>query len=222
MNKYYGSFVYGTALMIVTYIVAYFAGWVDLNKINYLEIFAVWTSFICTLFAVSNSSWQYPIGIITTGAYTVLFFQWNLPSVAWFNLYLVGSLCYGWYYWGTDSNPRSVITKITKNEIPIYFIVAGVIFSLLLIVNSIFGYETTYVDATVAILSGVAQWMLDRRKIFTWYVWAAVNVFSIYLYYNQGLYLVTLQYAYFLINAGIGLKFWQNSMNNSTQTLSEA
>lgn len=216
INKYWDSLIFGTGLMILSYVIAYLAGWVDLNAINYLEIAAVWTSYICTLLCVYQSSWNYPIGIVTTALYSYLFFLWELPAVAIFNLYLVFSLIYGWHFWGpNDDAPRSKVTTIQGREWYAYPIVAAVIYGLLSVINHYFGYEMKPIDVAVAVLSGVAQFMLDRKKIETWYVWAGVNVLSIFLYFQQELYLVTLQYAYFLGNAALGFWAWKKSMEST-------
>lgn len=212
INKYFDSVFFGTVLMGLTYLVANFAGWVDFTQINWLEIFAVWTSYVCTLLCVHQSSWNYPIGIVTTALYSYLFYQWDLPAVALFNLYLVFSLSYGWYYWGSDDAPRSVVTRVGVKEIWLYVVVALGIYGLLYVINTFLNHSMSFLDIAVAVWSGVAQFLLDRRKIETWIVWAVVNVLSIWLYYNQGLYLVTLQYFYFLFNTGFGYYVWNKSL----------
>lgn len=212
-NKYYGSVIISSALMVVTYFLAYILNWVDLSKINYLEIFAVWTSYICTLLCVTQSRWNYPIGIITTAAYSYLFFLQDLPSVAFFNLYLVFSLTYGWFRWKSDTETLQV-SKVGGIYWLFYGLFGLLIYCILYTINTFFGYETTYIDAIVAVLSGVAQLLLDNKKLENWGVWIIVNVLSIYLFLNQGLYLVTLQYVYFLGNAVIGYYFWKKGMIN--------
>lgn len=220
-NKYFDSFFLGTVLMCATYFIAMIFGWIDPAKImanenhEILEIFAVYTSYICTLLCVMQSRWNYPIGIITTAAYSYLFFQWNLPSVAWFNLYLVGSLTYGWFRWRSDDETLPVSLVFEKPFWYLGYVALGLaVYCFLIVVNNYFGYETTALDAGIAVFSGVAQFLLDNKKLETWLVWIVVNVLSIKFYFSEGLYLVTIQYIYFLGNAFIGAWFWYRSMKN--------
>ena len=64
-------------------------------------------------------------------------------------------------------------------------------------------------DTMILFLSILANLLMVHKKIFHWYVWIIVNVISIYVYYNSGLYTVAIQYIYFLINAFIGIYVWK-------------
>lgn len=206
--------VLGVALTILSFGVGVWFGWVAFAALNWLEVFAVATSYACTYLCVVESRWNYPIGIITTFAYSILFFQWGLPAVGVFNLYLVGSLIYGWFRWGPDENSRPV-TSITIGDIVPYSALGITIAVLMYGVLVYFGAPIVYLDIAVAAISGVAQFLLDNKRLQTWHVWAIVNVFSIWLYFNQGLYLVAFQYVFFLANTMYGYYMWKKSMQQS-------
>lgn len=67
-----------------------------------------------------------------------------------------------------------------------------------------------FVDSFILDLSILAQWLLDNKKLETWFVWMAVNVIAIYTYFKAGLWLAGYQYIFFLGNTFIGLKAWRN------------
>ena len=50
-----------------------------------------------------------------------------------------------------------------------------------------------------------------EKKIENWIVWAVVNVVSIWFYFQGELYLVALQYVFFLFNTAFGFARWRNS-----------
>lgn len=200
-----------TILTVLSYLVADWAGWAKLSDINYLEGFAVWTSYVCTWLCVHQTRWNYPIGIVTTFAYSILFWQFELYALALFNLYLVFSLAYGYWRWGSDSDTRPV-TRL--NSVWSYVNYAGlalIIYGLLFIINTAFGHEMDIVDVILAVASGVAQFLLDNKKLESWWVWIAVNIVSIGFYFHNGLYIVTFQYVFFLLNAFYGLYSWNKS-----------
>lgn len=206
----------GVVLTAISFGVGVGMGWVDYASLNWLEVFAVATSYSCTYLCVVESRWNYPIGVVTTLAYSILFFQWGLPAVGVFNLYLVGSLIYGWFRWGPDENTRPV-TSISLKDIFPYSGLGIAIAALMYVVLVYFGAPIVYLDIAVAAISGVAQFLLDNKRLQTWHVWAVVNVFSIWLYFNQGLYLVAFQYIFFLGNTIFGYYTWKGNMKQQIQ-----
>lgn len=201
-------------LTSLSYAVGHFLGWVDLNSINWLLAFAVFTSYICTWLCVHRTRWNYPIGIVTTAAYSTFFWQEGMIALSIFNAYLVLSLIYGFIRWKSDENPRPV----SKVEWPWhlgYVALAFVVYAFLWIVHTILGQEMAWYDIIMAVASGVAQFLLDNKKEETWYVWILVNVFSILTFFgfvtddpNAYQPIVGFQYIFFLLNAFYGYYEW--------------
>lgn len=194
----------------LSYIVADWLGWASLKDINYLEAFAVFTSYVCTWLCVHQTRWNYPIGIVTTFAYSILFWQFELYSLSIFNMYLVGSLAYGYFRWGSDLDTRPV-TRLTPMSFVYYGALALAIYGLLYLINTAFGHEMDWLDVLLAVASGVAQFMLDNKKLENWVVWILVDIASIWLYFQNGLYIVTFQYVFFLLNAFYGYYEWNKT-----------
>ena len=185
------------------------AGWI--TEINWLEVFSVFTSYSCTYLCVVQSRWNYPIGAISTAALTLLFFQSGLYSSAALNAYLVPTLIWGWFRWRPDHDTRPVTT--VKN----YWWAAYL--GLTALVWLILNYIATQLGATLAaadsfILAGsiLAQFLLDQKKLETWFFWAIVNVVAIVTYWNAGLTLVAFQFMFFLANTAYGYFMWKRTM----------
>lgn len=206
------SFVVGIVLTAASWLAARAMGF-DF-QFSRLEALAVMTSYACTYLATVESRLNYPIGVITTFLYSWLFFTSGLYAVALFNLYLVFALVYGWFRWGPDGpSTRRVTDFAYKGRWPvIYLFIAAAVYLLLMAINRYFGVSMGWADVTVAVLSGVAQFMLDNKHRQTWAVWALVNVFSVWLYAKSGLQLVAIQYALFLVNTALGYALWTRSM----------
>lgn len=210
MKHFLIALVLGPTLTILSYGLTQILGWEF--AFSWLEFAAVATSYACTYLCVMQSRLNYPIGIVTTFLYSILFWQWQLPALALFNLYLVFSLAYGWWRWGPDGNPIPVTSLKLDVWLLGYVGLAAGIYALLWSINTYFGHEMTTLDAVIAVLSGVAQFLLDNKKIQTWMVWAVVNVLSIYLFWVVGLGLVFIQFILFLANTLFGWYMWQKSM----------
>src|SRR5215217_6426525 len=89
--------VLATFLTGLSYLLADWLGWADLSSIDWLVAFAVFTSYLCTWLCVHQTRWNYPVGIVTTAAYSVIFWNAELFALSIFNAYLVFSLIYGWF-----------------------------------------------------------------------------------------------------------------------------
>lgn len=208
MNKYNASFVFGTALTAVTYAIGAVAGWVDPHNINWIEFFAVWTSYVCTLMCVYQTRWNYPIGAVSTILSAILFYKIDLPAIGLFNILLSINLIYGWFRWRDDEDTRPV-----TNPSLIWWVgyvgIAAATYALITVVNNYYGYSQTWIDITTAVVYAVAQAMLDNKHRTNWAVFFVLNVLSIYLFFKQELYFVALQYLYFLGNTAYGHVSWR-------------
>lgn len=216
MNKdtlstiFYGLVV-GVSLTYGTYLGALFFG-ADVSGLSLLEILAVFFSYVCVYLCVYETRWNYPIGILGVSFYSALFYTQEYYAVALFNLYLVFSQMYGWYRWRSDDDPTPVTT--VQSWWWVGYALAGLgIFGLLCIVNSIFGVTISLLEIFIVVLSGVAQLLLDNKKLETWAFWAVVNVLSIYFFLTaeQPLIFAAVQYGFFLLNTVLGFLNWKLS-----------
>jgi len=207
------SIALAIVLTALSYGVGIWMGWIV--DLNWLEVFAVATSYSCTWLCTRQSRWNYPIGIVTTAAYSVLFYQWGMIALAIFNLYLVFSLIYGWFRWGSDDNTRPV-TRIAPKWYAGYGAIGLVILGLFLLANLLFNpaglTALNPIDVGLAVASGVAQLMLDNKKLETWSLWAVIDIVSIPFFIHSGLTLVAFQYIFFLGNTVIGHIQWKKTM----------
>lgn len=204
----------GFVLTLISILVGQAIGWVNPTEMNLLEVFAVWTSYTCTILCSLQSRWNYPIGILTTFLYSWLFFQWEAYAMAAFNLYLVFSLMFGYWRWGPDGEKSKEVTHLKLDRWLLGYIGLGVIiYGVLQICIQFFGMNISNPELWATVLSGVAQFLLDNKRIETWIVWAVVNIISIGFYIHIELYLVAFQYMFFLANTFYGYYMWKRSMN---------
>lgn len=68
-----------------------------------------------------------------------------------------------------------------------------------------------YWDAFIAVMSLIAQWLLTKKKVESWYFWIAVDVVAIGVYLYKHLYFTTGLYTIFLVLAILGLFEWKKS-----------
>lgn len=198
----------GVALTALSYLVGLLAGWV--TTLNWLEVFAVFTSYASTYLCVKERRANYPIGAISTAAYAILFMQSGLLSSAILNIYLTPTLLYGWLRWRKDTHTRP-ITHVAMKWIPVYLLVAGLGYAGAALISQRLGGAMAWTDAMILAGTILAQFLLDNKKLENWAVWAIVNIFAIYTYATAGLALAAFQYVFFLANTVYGYLIWRRS-----------
>ena len=201
--------VIGVILTALSYAVGLSFGWTD--ALNWLEVFAVFTSYVCTFLCVVERRANYPIGAISNAAYCLLFASFGLVGSSIVTGYLTFSLAYGWFRWKRDTNTKPVAFVALKWW-PVYLIATGVAFAIGLHLYPLFGQPVVWTDAVVMAGSILAQFLLDNKKMENWIVWAVVNVFAIYTYIHSGIALAAFQYVFFLANTVYGWVMWRKAM----------
>ncbi len=178
-----------------------------------LEILATILTVACVIMANYRSTLQYPVGILGT----ILFFfvVWNakLYANAGLQVFFTGVQFYGWWFWlkGGVNRTKPLITEFGIERLVLWFSVAlGASIVVGTILNASTNAAMAAADCMVFGLSVFAQFLLDRKKIETWVIWGAVNAGSVYLYYNQGLYIFTALYIGLFINCFIAWRMWRN------------
>jgi nicotinamide mononucleotide transporter len=209
LNKVLVSIALGIVLTAISYGAGLYFQWID--SVNWLEAFAVFTSYSCTYLCVVQSRINYIFGVISVAALSLLFYQTGLYSSMVLNLYLIPTLIWGWFRWGRDDMTRPV-KFVEWQWWPVYIGLAGAVWYALITISTYMGAVQAPTDSFILAASVLAQFLLDQKKIENWGIWAIINVVAIYTYWNSGLVIVALQYVFFLMNVFWGLYDWRKSM----------
>ena len=208
--------IIGVLLTLLSYAVGVSAGWID--TVNYLEAFAVFTSYVCTFLCVKERRINYPIGAMSTAAYVALFFQYGLVASALVNLYLTPLLVYGWFRWKRDAVSRPV-EHVKPKMIPVYLAFATAMLGGAMALTVAVGAPIILTDSAILFGTILAQSLLDNKKLENWPVWLVMNLFAIYTYAKAGLALVAFQYVFFFLNTLYGYYSWNRSKNNESKSI---
>lgn len=201
--------IIGVVLTALSYIVGVQMDWVQ--SLDWLEVFAVFTSYVCTFLCVMERRINYPIGAVSTVAYCVLFYRFNLNASMAINAFLSVYLVYGWVRWRADVDTRP-ITRMSATDWLLTAGVTGIGYLTVVALSKAFDGALVWTDSVILVGTLLAQFMMDNKKFENWFVWAAMNCFAIYTYFNTGLALVGFQYVFFLANAIWAATVWYRSM----------
>jgi len=188
-----------------------------------LELFAVFMNILSVIYAKRNSVLVYPTGLIGTGIFVYLLFNFSLLGDMIINFYFVIMSIYGWYYWTQKKEGKVIhnVSRVTVNEYYFSIIIAVISLISIYLVYDFFdkwNSWTAYVDSITTAIFFIAMWLMARRKIESWTFWFIGDIITIPLYFYKGLTISSIQYLIFSILAILGYISWKKILSNSTQT----
>lgn len=196
-----------------------------------LELIASSFGLISVLLARKGSLWVFPVGLVSTGLYVYLLWEWQLFGDMLINFYYSLMSIYGWINWQKSQKLQQVtIEKTTPKEWQMLsfiavatFVFVAMIYYCKPFINNHFSVNnislgfanfvwTDYIDILTTGLFLVAMLLMAKRKIEHWLVWIVADVISVPLYFYKGLIFTAVQYLLFTIVAIFGLLSWQKML----------
>lgn len=159
------------------------------------------------------SAW--PVGIVNAAAWLVLFGGAGLYTDAGLQVVYIVLGIAGWYWWLRGGADRSRLGVSRTSRGDVYgLVVAGVAGTALLTALNLAFTDTNVPlpDAATTAVSLVAQYMMTRKLVASWYVWITVDVAYIALYIYKDLYLTALLMPVFIAMCIVGLRDWRRAL----------
>ena len=168
--------------------------------------------------------WLWPVGILMSLFYVVIFFHGKFYADAAIYLYYIGANAYGLIQW-TQSRKQTIeengqATELAITHVPIKRILPLVAITLILWMV-LYGILKTVTDSPVPIgdafttaVSIVAMWMLAQKYLEQWLLWIVVNIVSTILYFWKGLYPTGILFIVYVIVAVLGYMKWKKLMSD--------
>lgn len=197
---------------------------------SYLEFFGTVLTGWSVYLSAKNKVISWPIGLVGVILYGFLFYQIQLYSDLFEQVYYLITGFWGWYLWTHPQNKE----KDSKNELKVSFgskqfnllgIISIVVLTFFLSrfmsnIHLIFpvlfpvAASFPFMDAFTTAMSFVANIYLAKRKIENWYLWIIVDIIGVFLYYQKGVIFLALLYFFFLLNAFKGLYDWSKTQKS--------
>ncbi|WP_413174916.1 nicotinamide riboside transporter PnuC [Anabaena azotica] len=182
-----------------------------------IEIIAAIFGLVSVWLTVKENIWCWPTGLVMVFLYIFVFYEARLYSDVILQVIYIFLQIYGWYAWlygGKDDTPLSV-TRISKQGILVWSGVALIgTFTLGYIMNVYTNAALPYPDASITILSLIAQWLMAKKILESWIIWIMVDAIALGVYTVKHLYPTTGLYTVFLVLAALGYKEWQKAYRN--------
>ena len=180
-----------------------------------IESVAVVMTFVGIVLTIREKISCWPVAIVGILAYLVVFIRARLYADAALQPIYVVQNIYGWWYWahgGVRGHGEAPIVALNWRNRAVWLV--GIAAASLIVGASLARWTNAaapYADATLSTTSLVANWLLARKVLENWWLWIAVNIGYVILFWRKQLSLSAGLYAILLALAVAGLIEWQRS-----------
>ncbi len=187
-----------------------------------IELVAVMMTLVGIALTIKEKISCWPVAIVGILAYFVVFMRARLYADAALQPIYVVQNVYGWWYWarGGESGQGQAPIDVLSRWSRVAWLAGTAIVSL--IVGAGLARWTNaaapYADASLSTTSLVANWLLARKVLENWWLWIAVNVGYVILFWKKHLLLSAGLYVVLLALATAGLIEWQRSRTRQRES----
>ncbi|KYW82671.1 nicotinamide riboside transporter PnuC [Francisella hispaniensis] len=198
---------------------------------SYFELVAAVTGVAGVYFSYKRNILVYIVSFISSAIYVCLLYDWELFGDMLLNFYYLVINVIGFFAWikhfEGDSKIHVYVTKANNHQkkISLYifiitFVITPFIYALQKQTYIIDLPIYSFIDAFVTAISFAGAYLLIKRAIENWYLWAIADIISVPLFIYKGYNVTALQYAIFLILVYLGYKEWLRDYKQNKHYLS--
>ena len=193
---------------------------------NYIELLGAILGIIYVFFSIRQNIFTWPVGLLTSVLYVVVFFNSKLYADMGLQMYYVVISIYGWYEWlrgnSSDSKEMLKVSRLSRNLGLVLVLVSCLIFLLMwYVLKNYTDSPVPFADSLATSLSIVATWMLARKILEHWLVWVFVDAFSIGLFLYKDLLPTVILFVVYTVMAVVGFREWRKEFSRSLSIQSQ-
>jgi nicotinamide mononucleotide transporter len=183
---------------------------------------------LSVLLYVRQSVWAWPVGIANSAFWLVLFWDTRLYMDAGLQVVYIGLGILGWVWWARGRRVKGerlgeLPVRRTGRSQALMLVGIGVAATALLWWSmEQVGDVAPLPDAATTVISLIAQYMLTRKLLGSWWCWIAVDIAYILLYASKGLYLTAALQPLFIALCVLGLRKWRAAVAEAAPEASSA
>jgi len=180
--------------------------------VTWMEVVAFGLSLWMVACEMRVRSLAWPLAIVTSLMYALLFASSKLYGEASLQLFFVAMSAWGWWQWlrGRAGGGELVVHRLAPRKAQgVALLTLASWPALGWLLKHMTDSEVPYLDALPTVGSIVATFLLGRKLIENWPAWLAVNVFSLGLFAYKQLTLTALLYALFAALSWAGWRTWR-------------
>ena len=187
-------------------------------QFDWVEILGFITGMASVWLAVKNSPSNWPVGIVESAAYLIVFFTTKLYANSFLQFLFIVISLWGWYQWlrgGVNATPRP-IAHLPKRTALILLIILPISTNMATVVITAVEGSAPFWDTLTTVLSLIATYVMGKRFIENWFIWITADVVYIALFASRALYLTSVLYMLFLLMCLRGHYEWRQTLKKTS------
>ena len=165
--------------------------------------------FAYSVLAILRTRWCWVAAFISSGALIYLAWVARLPMQASLQAYYVAMALYGFWHWSRNQGGKR---PVTTWPLRFHFIGWVAIIAVSFISSRFLAGQTQaawpFLDSLTTCGSLLATWLMAQVKLENWLYWMVLDTISVFLFAAQGLTLVALLFAVYLVVSAVGFASW--------------
>jgi len=198
------------------------------DRVSWAELLGFLTGGACVWLTVRGHIANFAVGVANSAFFLVLFASARLWADASLQIVYIVLGLLGWWQWqalrriGGANRSMTRVERAGRTELAgcVCFLVIGTA-ALWPLLRSV-GDSAPFLDALTTCLSLAAQWLLNAKRLQTWWFWIAADCIYVPLYFSRDLILTALVYLLFLGLCVAGLRSWNAAARTGTEPMTEA
>jgi len=166
-----------------------------------LEIFAAILTLLCVILLKYKNWIGWPIGIVAAVLYGFVFYFEQIYAQTMLQGVFILQSYYGWWYWQIKKNEKIKIIKYSNHDILFFVLFFSLFASAIAPLLENVGGVNSFLDIQTTLLALLANYLLTKSVLQSWYVWILVDIILIGLFISLGLWWTVGLYVLLLMNA---------------------
>jgi nicotinamide mononucleotide transporter len=166
---------------------------------------------VSVLLAGRNSIHTWWTGILGCLLFAQVFYDARLYADVTLQFFFLATSGIGWWRWRRhEPAPVSDLARGERGKLLVAAalgVLAAIGYGGFLVAFT--NAEAPYADSLVLMSSVIAQVLLMRRRVEAWWFWIVVNTIAVPLFASRGLWITSVLYAAYLVNAVVALRHWR-------------
>lgn len=188
-----------------------------ISAITFIELAAVIFGIAYLILIAKKKRLGWYFAFISSTLYVYLSFNAKIYIESGLQSFYCFMAVYGWYIWNkSKEEDNSVTVWPIKRHLLIILVSSIISIALGYIMLSLTDQQSPYLDAFTTVFSLATTYMVAHSILENWIYWIIIDLALAVLYYNQGFYLVSINYLLFSIIAIFAFISWYKSFKNQT------
>ena len=158
-----------------------------------------------------NSIQTWWLGIVGCGLFAWVFYEARLYADVTLQVFFILTSIYGWWKWLHGDRGSALPVRFSPPGLLVGsgLGAAGVAAGYGWLLWRFTDAYAPFLDSIVLAFSVLGQLLMMERRVENWWSWLLVNTVAVPLYASRGLYVTSVLYAAFWINAVVALRKWR-------------